>query len=115
MHELSIATRIVEIALEQAARRGGIRIDALHLKVGVLSGVVGEALLFAWEVACQGTPLAQTRLIIEEGPAVIYCPVCKAERQLLTIQKFVCPVCETPTAQVQCGRELEVVALEVAA
>jgi Zn finger protein HypA/HybF involved in hydrogenase expression len=39
MHELSIAMSIVELAQEEAERRG-IQVDAVHLKLGALSGVV---------------------------------------------------------------------------
>jgi hydrogenase nickel incorporation protein HypA/HybF len=46
MHELSIATSMVEMAGEEAARHPDTRVVALHLKLGPLSGVVKEALLF---------------------------------------------------------------------
>lgn len=65
MHELSIAVSIVDMALEEAESRG-VRIDAVHLKVGPLSGVVVEALLSCYEVVCDDTPLKGSRLIIEE-------------------------------------------------
>jgi hydrogenase nickel incorporation protein HypA/HybF len=113
MHELSIATNMVEIALEEAARRGSAQVHALHLKLGQLSGVAKEALLFSWEIACEGTPLAGSRLVIQDTPVVVYCPACQAERALSSIQRFVCPVCDTPTPELVRGRELEVVALEI--
>ncbi len=57
MHELSIAMSIVEMAEEEAERHGG-RVAAVHLKLGKLSGVVKEALLSSYEMACEDTPLA---------------------------------------------------------
>ena len=57
MHELSIAMGIVEAATDEAQRRG-VRVSAVHLRLGALSGVVKDALLFSYEVACQDTPLA---------------------------------------------------------
>jgi hydrogenase nickel incorporation protein HypA/HybF len=113
MHELSIAMSMVEMAAEEAARQGGAQVCAIHLKLGPLSGVVREALLFSYDVACEGTPLEGSRLIIEEVPVVVYCPVCLGERTLASVQRFFCPDCGTPTAQVVCGKELEVVALEI--
>jgi hydrogenase nickel incorporation protein HypA/HybF len=113
MHELSIALSLVEMAAEEAARRGGAQIQALYLKLGPLSGVVKEALLFSWEAACSGTPLAGSRLVIEEVPVKVYCPDCRAERTLASPQKFCCPICQAPTPEVRQGRELEVVALEI--
>lgn len=113
MHELSIALSMIEMAAEESARRGGVRVGAIHLKLGQLSGVVKEALLFSYEVACQGTPLEGSQLVIEEIPAVVYCPDCQAETTLASLQLFCCGTCETPTSQVVRGRELEVVALEI--
>jgi len=49
MHELSIAMSIVELAEEEAERRG-VRIDVVHLKLGALSVVVKEALLSCYEM-----------------------------------------------------------------
>ena len=34
------------------------KVSAVHLRLGALSGVVKDALLFSYEVACQDTPLA---------------------------------------------------------
>ena len=112
MHELSIALSIVEMA-EEEARRRGVQINAVHLRLGALSGVVKEALLFSYALACEGTRLEGSHLVIDEVPTVIYCPVCEAERQLDSIQLFCCSVCGTPTPDVMQGKELEVVALEI--
>ncbi len=113
MHELSIAMSMIDMATEEAARRGGAQIQALHLKLGPLSGVVKEALLFSWEVACEGTPLSGSKLVIEETAVTVYCPGCRAEQIIDSIQYFFCPVCRAPTPEVVRGRELEVVALEI--
>jgi hydrogenase nickel incorporation protein HypA/HybF len=115
MHELSIAMSMVEMATEEAARRGGVQVNAIHLKLGQLSGLVKDALLFSWEMACQDTPLAGARLVIEEVPVVVYCANCQAERTLASPQSFMCPVCQALTPHVVQGKELEVVALEIEA
>ena len=47
MHELSIAVNIVEIA-EEEARERNTTVTAVHLKLGPLSGVVKESLLFSY-------------------------------------------------------------------
>jgi len=113
MHELSIAMSMIEMAAEEAASRGSTRVHAIYLKLGQLSGVVKEALLFSYELACEGTPLEGSRLIIEDVPIVVYCQTCRAERTLDSIQRFYCSVCDAPTPQVLQGKELEVVALEI--
>jgi hydrogenase nickel incorporation protein HypA/HybF len=54
MHELSIAMSIVELAEEESERRGGLRVRAVHLRLGLLAGVVKDALLSSYEMACGG-------------------------------------------------------------
>src|SRR5271169_4192211 len=70
MHELSIAMSILELAEEEGERHHG-RVSAVHLKLGALSGVVKEALLYSYEMACEDTPLAGSRLIVEEVAIVV--------------------------------------------
>jgi hydrogenase nickel incorporation protein HypA/HybF len=114
MHELSIALSIIEGAEEEAARHGG-QVIAVHLRLGQLSGVVKDALLFAYGIACEATPLAGSRLLIEEAPVVVFCSQCAAERTLASIQTLCCPVCGALTPDVVQGRELELIALELGA
>jgi hydrogenase nickel incorporation protein HypA/HybF len=113
MHELSIAMSMIEMASEEATRRGGVSVNAVHLKLGALSGVVKEALLFSYAVACEGTSLEGSQLIIEDVPVVVYCQTCQAETTPVSLQQFCCAVCDAPTPDVLRGREMEVVALEI--
>ena len=112
MHELSIAMSIVDMALEEAERRN-VTIDAVHLALGPLSGVVADALLFSYEMACSGTLLESSRLVIREVPIEVYCPACKTPKILSSMQRFCCPACGTPTSDVIHGRELAITALEL--
>jgi len=111
MHELSIAMSIVEMAEEEARQRNA-RVSAVHLKLGALSGIVKEALLSSYGIACDGTPLEGSRLVIEEVPVEVYCEGCAAERRLAT-PWFVCPECGAATPTIVRGKELEVTALEI--
>lgn len=112
MHELSIAMGIVDAALEESQSRG-VQVKAVHLRLGVLSGVVKDALLFSYEVACHDTFLAGSQLIIEEVPVVVFCARCEERRMLTSMQSFCCPVCGGPAGDVVQGREIEVFALEL--
>jgi hydrogenase nickel incorporation protein HypA/HybF len=112
MHELSIAMSILDLAQEEAERRGG-RVAAVHLKLGPLSGVIKDALLPAYDLAREGTSLAQAELIIDEVPVAVYCVACATERVLDAFPYLCCPTCGGPTPDVVRGRELEVVALEI--
>jgi hydrogenase nickel incorporation protein HypA/HybF len=112
MHELSIAMSIVDLAREEAERRNAT-VDAVHLELGPLSGVVAEALQFSWEIACAGTPIEGARLVIKEIPIEVFCPACNAQKILPSMQWFYCPDCGGPTAEVLHGKELDIVALEI--
>lgn len=112
MHELSLALNLVDLVREEAERQGG-RVCAVHLRLGKLAGVVKEALLTSYEMASADTPLAGSRLVIEEVPVAVHCGRCGVEREIDPAQWLTCPVCGEPTADVRRGRELELVALEV--
>ncbi|HVS34895.1 MAG TPA: hydrogenase maturation nickel metallochaperone HypA [Gemmataceae bacterium] len=112
MHELSIALSIVDVAEEEAARHGG-RVRAVHLQLGPLSGVVKEALLSAFELAREGSELAESELVVQDVAVTAYCPACAAEKPIESFPELRCPACGAPTPQVVHGRELEVVGLEI--
>jgi hydrogenase nickel incorporation protein HypA/HybF len=112
VHELSIAMSIVDMAQEEAEQRD-VLIDAVHLELGLLSGVVADALLFSYEIACSGTRLEGSRLVIKEIPIEVFCLACKESKVLSSMQWFCCPECGTPTPEVIHGKELIVTALEV--
>jgi len=113
MHELSIAMSIIEMVEEESRKHGGAQVTAVHLKLGALSGVVKEALLGSFEMACEDTVLKGAKLVVEDIPVLIYCQTCQAQRPVSSIQLFCCAECGTPSAQVVQGKELEVVALEI--
>lgn len=109
MHELSIALSILKVAEEE----GGAGVEVIHVRVGELSGVVKEALLSAYEIAREGTPLRRARLVIEEVPVMVDCPRCKGPRRVLSIQQLRCADCQTPASRILEGSDLQVAALEV--
>ena len=113
VHELSIAMSIVEMAHEEATRRGGVTIEAVHLRIGSLSGVVKDALRASFGIASEDTLAAGAHLVIEDVPVTVRCPACDATRPIRSLQEFCCAECGTPTADVVGGRELLVTALEL--
>jgi hydrogenase nickel incorporation protein HypA/HybF len=113
MHELSIAVSLIEAAEEEAAKHGAVGVSAVHLRLGPLSGVAKEALLFSYELAAEGTTLEGSRLLIEDSPVVVFCSTCQDRRPIRSLQAFCCATCDTPATEVLQGRELEVVGLEI--
>lgn len=113
MHELSIALSLVELASEEAGRLGDVRVDAVHVRIGPLAGVVEEALRFSFDLAAAGSPVEGARLEIERVPLTVHCHRCEAERELPSAQRLRCPVCAELAYDIVSGRELELHALEV--
>lgn len=101
------------MAQEESDERGGAGIEAIHVKIGPLSGVVSEALESAYDLARENTRFERCRLVIEDVPVVVYCPKCAAERPVRSLQWFCCAECDTPVLEVIHGRELQVSALEL--
>ena len=108
MHELSIAMSIIEGASQEAMSRGAAKVEVVHLKLGALSGVVKDALLFSYELACEGTLLSGSQLLIEDVPVVVYCSNCAEEKTLDGIQRFCCPTCGTLTPDIVRGKRIRI-------
>ena len=82
MHELSIATNIVEIASQHVREAGGGRVAAVTLRIGRLSCVHEDALRYSFELVREGTPLAGADLRIVAVPVRVWCPRCAAEFEI---------------------------------
>jgi hydrogenase nickel incorporation protein HypA/HybF len=115
MHELSIATSIVEIAGEYARREGGGRVTGVTLRIGRLSCVHEDALRSSFDLVTEGTPLAGASLDVIEVPVRIWCAICKAEVELPGIQRFACPACGHLSGNIRAGRELDIESIQIAA
>ena len=99
-------------ALQHAEEAQATRVHVVRLRVGRLSGVVPDALQFAFEALSRGTLAEGGQLTIEEVPARFWCGICQHE---FTGDDLIgeCPDCHTPSADVRGGRELEIASLEI--
>ncbi len=128
MHETSVATRVVVIALEEAWRRGFRHVRAVRLRVGALWGSEPESLAFHVRLLGQGTPLANAILEIERVPIVARCRSCEgavkdsrledsrflhtlAHGPILVEALLRCPDCGGAQVVIEQGRELEIVGM----
>jgi hydrogenase nickel incorporation protein HypA/HybF len=115
MHELSIAIAIVEQAEEVARQHVGSRVRVVNVRVGAMSGVVKDALEFAWETACEGTAIQGAELMVEDVPLVMRCSQCNGEQAVISAQDLRCSVCESPAYpwELVHGQELELRSMEL--
>lgn len=112
MHETAIITEAVNMAIEAAQNARAKRVKRLRLKVGVMAGVVPDALQFGFDVVVRGTLAEGACLEIEPVPVTCRCAAgCGAFAPPDAI--FACPVCGRLSVDVLSGRELDVVEVEV--
>lgn len=76
MYEVSLMENALAIALTQAKSQGAKQIHCLKMNVGELSGVVPEALEFAFDVVVRGSIAQGAKLKIERIPVTCYCLSC---------------------------------------
>ncbi|HEV7668164.1 MAG TPA: hydrogenase maturation nickel metallochaperone HypA [Thermoanaerobaculia bacterium] len=113
MHELSIAHSLVELAAEAAEKAGANRVLEVRIVIGVLAGVSVDSLLFCYDIATRDTLLEGSRLAVRELPLVIHCAVCARDVELPGALRFTCPSCDTPSADIRQGREMQVEGIEI--
>lgn len=112
MHEFSIMESALAAAREQMLAAGATQIHRLRVRVGRLSGVVPEALRFAFDALKTETPAAGAELEIEEIAAACWCAGCGAEFETAGLN-YECPRCHQPSGDLRRGRELELASLEI--
>jgi len=76
VHELSIVAALFEILEEKAREQGALRITAVTLRVGRLSGVVPDLVVSAFDATKKGTLAEEARLEIESAPFDFRCRAC---------------------------------------
>ena len=112
MHELSIMQSALSLALDQAKQAKAVRVHKIRLRIGALSGVVPDALQFAFEALTPGTLAEGAELTVEHVPARFWCVTCTREFQ--SNDMFAeCPDCHSLSGELRAGREMELASLEI--
>ncbi len=73
MHELSLATAVVDACAERAA---GARVLRVRVEIGQLAAVLPDALRFCFDICAQGTAVEGAELDILETPGRAICQGC---------------------------------------
>ena len=113
MHEVAIAGSLLDTAVRECRDNGFTKIGSIKVCIGKASGVMPEALLFAFETIKAGTLAAAASLIIEEVPVSGHCNDCNADFTVSEKYVLCCPLCGSLSFTVNSGRELNIVELEV--
>ena len=112
MHELSIASAILDAVRKEAEKHPGVRVTKVGVRIGALSGVVPDALSFGFEVLVKGTELEPLALAVEPMPRRQRCPSCEFTFQVGDAD-LACPRCGRQETLFAGGDELDLAYLEV--
>lgn len=112
MHEVSIMEEAVSMAVKAARASGAQRVLKLRLRIGAMTGVVPDAMRFAFDIVCRDTIAAGAALEIEAVPATCWCPICDREFSPVQFPQE-CPACHNFSGELRRGRELEIAAVEI--
>jgi len=112
MHELGIATSILECVQAEAQRHPGSRITKVGVKIGELAGVDRDALQFGFEVLVKDTEWEPLVLELEYIPRVQRCSKCAYEFRMTDFDPQ-CPLCGEFATQCIGGDELDIAYMEV--
>jgi len=113
MHEASIAQSVLDIAVDNCRKAGYTRIESIRLKIGRASGIMPDALFFAFNALKTDTIAAEASVLIDEIPVSGFCNICG--KDFVTEEKFIlhCPECSGTSFNIKTGRELEIIDMEV--
>ena len=108
MHELAIATSVLESITE---RTGDRQVRQVRLEVGKLSGVSVDSLRFCFELAVAGTGLDGAALDIVEPLGRARCVTCSEEFDLAN--PILLCACGSSDVRLLSGDELRILSVQV--
>ncbi|MHB8882408.1 MAG: hydrogenase maturation nickel metallochaperone HypA [Thermodesulfovibrionales bacterium] len=113
MHEVSIALNLIDIVTGQCKKEGYERIDSVRIRIGRASGIMPDALLFAFDAIKPDSIARNAVLEIEEVPLTGHCNAC--DRTFIAEEEYVlsCPLCSGSSFVITAGRELDILDMEV--
>ena len=112
MHELGIASSILECVEKESRRHGGVRVTKVGVKIGELAGVDVDALQFGFECLVKETEWDGLVLEVESIPRMQRCPKCAHEFRMTEFDPQ-CPQCGEFATLCISGEELDIAYVEV--
>ena len=111
MHETGIAWSILETAKKEAARAGA-PLSAVGVRLGEMSGVVAEALSFAFDALKDEAGVPDAELVLERVPVEAQCPECGSTNRPEGELILWCTECGSPMRIVS-GEQMQIAWIEV--
>jgi hydrogenase nickel incorporation protein HypA/HybF len=114
MHEMGIASSILDGVAKELQRRRGSRAVKVGVRIGELAGIDPDALNFAFEALTIDSPLAGLKLEVEYVAPRSRCRDCNCEFDVRNYELF-CPACGSLATERISGDELNFTYLEIEA
>lgn len=109
---MSIAQSVLDIAFREMEKRAAGRVQRIKITIGEFSGVVKDALEFAFDVLKPDTPASGAEIEIEVIPLTAECADCGPVACRLNDLNLFCPTCEA-TLTIIGGRDMRVEYLDI--
>jgi len=113
MHEVSIAQNLLDIVSRQCTEEGYTEIESINIRIGRASGILPDALMFAFDAIKSDSIAKSAKLNIAEIPVTGCCRDC--ENTFIVEEEYIlsCPLCGGNSFFVTGGRELDIIDMEV--
>jgi len=112
LHELSLTQNLIESAEEHARRENATVITSVTIEIGALSGVMPEAVAFAFEACSKDTLAEGATLEIHRIPALGRCQQCSQECAMENLLDG-CSACGSYALDILKGQEMALIEMEI--
>jgi hydrogenase nickel incorporation protein HypA/HybF len=112
VHEIGIASSILECVEAEARKHPGSQVIAVGVRIGELSNIDKDALDFAFEALTRDTTLENLKLQVEWCPRREKCLAC-GEQFTVRDLHLTCPKCGANHSTCIGGTELDIAYLEL--
>lgn len=113
MHEMSIASSLIEIVLDTAKSNDAGKVTKVFVKIGKLAGIEKGALLFAYDAIKDEYGLIKdSEMVIEDIPVTGKCHKC-GKTDTYDEMFFACAFCGAYEVELLTGEEMSITEIEV--
>lgn len=113
MHEVSIALSLLDLITAQCKKEGYHSVGSVRLRIGRASGILPEALLFAFDAIKSDTAARDAVLVVDTVSLGGICSECSSPFEVDEAYVLECPKCGSGSFRINKGYELDIVEMEV--
>lgn len=112
LHELGLTQSIIDLAIEYATRENAKKVSSITVEIGSISGVIPEAVEFAFDVCSKETLVEGAALHINHINGQGRCLDCK-EISDIDFPTHICPNCGNLSLEIVQGKEMKFIEMEI--